>query len=97
MTVRLHVGCDSVILSHFAGLAPLWIVSQPLVREEKLLSSAENKLFAAVDAPQNLVLVFVHLGLLYLTGWRLSARVDRSYNCRVVMAASLWETKPSSR
>jgi len=34
MTVRLHVGCDSLILSHLAGLATLWIISQPLVRKE---------------------------------------------------------------
>jgi hypothetical protein len=34
MTVRLHVGRDSLILSHLAGLAPLWIVSQPFVCKE---------------------------------------------------------------
>lgn len=82
LTVGLDVSCDTVILFQLARLTSLRIVSQSLVREEQLLSSAEDKLFAAVYAPQNLVRVLLH--------WVSSPCSTRAREAHAPIAASVY-------
>jgi hypothetical protein len=51
LTIRLHVGCDSVIFFQLAGFTSLRIISQSLVGKKQLFARAKDKLFTAIDAP----------------------------------------------
>jgi hypothetical protein len=60
----MHIGRDAFVLLRLARLAPFRIIFQTLIREEQLLPGAKDKLLAAIYAPQNSVLVFLHCGIL---------------------------------
>lgn len=72
----MHVSRDTLVLFQLTRLATLRIVSQPLVREEELLSGGKHELFPAINAPEDLVVVLVHLSLLNLTRLRVRARAS---------------------
>ena len=67
LSVGMHVRRDAFVLLEFARLTPLWIVSQTLVRKEQLFSRSEHEFLVAIDTPENLIVVLVHLGLLRIT------------------------------
>ena len=92
-SIGIHKTCyrgDAFIFLQLTWLAALWIVSQSLIGKELLLPGTENELLATIYAPQDLVVVLVHLGPSY-TGLDRCRRLrsNCSYSCNVYRAVSL--------